>query len=320
MGFTQNLVNSGGGDGTSVIQKAEINLDRISSGGILLETQAEQFLTVMQRQASILRVCNVQPLNSPTQSIDKARFVSRVLNRGVEGTAPSEAQQSAPEFSKATWNAQEMVAEVPITVSAVEDAINRRNFVDMVLTLLANRAATDVEELMIKGDTASANSFFSLWDGMLVSATSNIHNAGGAVFDYDTAGDAIRTMPPEFRRRGMLRFMLDSNSEQFARDGLAARGTSMGDTHQTEYLPIRLSGIELLPSDVWPNDLGLANNETEIILASLDNVAVGVWRQMRIEQEYSARHRKASYILSLRADFTYLVEDAVVKITNVIAN
>jgi hypothetical protein len=303
------------------VNKAAVDTGYLSANGAyLLESQQNRMIAIMQKRPSILGVAAIQPMTSHQQRFDHGRFDSQVLHRANECENPSESQISRPDLGYAQLTAKTFKAVVPLSYDAIEDAIGRGDFVNTVLSQLTARAATDIEMLVIRGDVTSPSSFFSSWDGMLASAVSNIHLAAGAQFTSDVASDLIKTMPEEFRGdRQNSRFFLDYDSEQNARNSLASRATNLGDSSVVGNDAVEYFRIALLASDVWPNDLGVGNNETEVVYTSRENIGVGVWRDMRLEQDPDPTSQCINYVLTLRVAFSYMYEPAVAKAINVLA-
>jgi hypothetical protein len=301
------------------IQKAEISRQYLfDNGGLLVEGQQQSVIMIMQKVASILGVANIQPMSSHTERLDTMRFTGRVTRRGNECEVTDTVR---PTLKKPTLRAETFRAVVEASYDSLEDSVGGPDdFVDKMLNALTSRMVTDIEELLINGNTGSADPYLQAWDGMLASATSHIYDATLARFTKDVANDLINTLPTEYRKnRAGMRFFLDHNSEQYARSTDAGRATGYGDSQLVNNNPVEYFGVPLLASDVWPNDLGPGTNQTEVILTATENIGVGVWREMRLEQEPNPKAQCISFVLSARVAFTYLEEDAVAKAINVLA-
>lgn len=306
-----------------VISKATINRDYLqTNGGFLIETQQDRMIAIMQKRPSILGAINIVPMTSSRERFDYGRFASSVMHLSNECENPSESQVSRPDLGKATLQSRSFKAVIEMSYDAIEDSINQDVFVNTILQQLTARAATDIEYVVVNGDTALVgDTLLSAWDGMLKSATTHVYAAGGVSFDNNVASDLIKTLPSEFRsRREDMRFFLDFDSEQNARNSDANRATDYGDTQLVNNRAVQYSGIALLPSEVWPTNLGVGNNETEVILTSRENIGVGVWRDMRLEQDPDPSAQCIRYILTMRVAFSYMYEPAVAKATGVVVS
>jgi HK97 family phage major capsid protein len=299
------------------IKKADLRLSNILDPlGELVPAQANNFVRLMQKESVLLGAANVEVLRAKKQRVNKVRFAQRILRRGVEGQALSQADRSAPDFTVAEFDTQLMKAEVNLTQEVLEDNIEGDRFISTLLELMSGAIARDLEDVVVNGDTSIVDptNLLGTFDGMLVSATTNVTNALGSVFDQNVANAMIQTMPVEFRKnRAAQRFMTDHNSDQNARNTQATRATELGDDQLTNYNAVRWHGINLMPIDVWPSNLGGGLDETNVILTALQNVGVGIWRRFKITREVDNRADTVSWIASVRADFKYIEETAVVK-------
>jgi hypothetical protein len=85
--------------------------------------------------------------------------------------------RSKPTTSQITLTTSEVMAEVRIPYEVLEDNIERGGMADTVLALIAERAALDLEELLILGDTASGDAYLALMNGILKRVTTNVVDA-----------------------------------------------------------------------------------------------------------------------------------------------
>jgi HK97 family phage major capsid protein len=312
--MSTNILNNEYGT-DDVVQKADLRLSTLAPAGLLNEQQSQNFIRVLQERSRLLGLADVQQLRGPKQTVENFRFASRITRRATEATSLPASGRVVPDFGKAEFDVQELIAEVNMSQSALEDNIENKTFENSLLEAFVARVITDLELAVIQGDTALVtDDLLSVWDGMLKSATSNIYNAAGSKFTAQVASDMLNTLPNEFKNnREVLRFMLDHNSDQNARNSQASRATQLGDAMLQSSAPVQFFSVPLLPCDVWPNDLGVGLDETEVILTSTKNIAVGIWRRINISKEWDPRARTMSFIATLRADFTYIFEPAVVK-------
>jgi HK97 family phage major capsid protein len=113
---------------------------------------------------TILNEARTVFLSAPKREINKVGFGTRILrNAATEatqselggGTSLAAANRSKPTFEKVTLDTKEVIAQVNIPYDVLEDNIERDNFSDTIVAMIAERAALDLEELIILGDTAS---------------------------------------------------------------------------------------------------------------------------------------------------------------------
>jgi HK97 family phage major capsid protein len=305
----------------TLIQKADIALsDLISDGGYLNPAQAQEFIRLAIKQSVLLSRVRVIPMRSHTQELDQIKFGSRVLKPGTCATELDAGDRTKPDLSQVVLSSQLFKAEVHLDDCVVEDNIENGNFPQTVMTLMAERVGLDIEEVIANGDTSLgvADPLLDVLDGVRVQAVSNIHDFAGAGLNKDDLSDMLKTMPTRHRRRkSEMLFMTTHDAEEDYRNSLASRGTALGDAYVTEDRSARYSGIDILPVDVWPDDLGGSNDQTDIILTHPKNIAVGFWRQVKFETDRDIRAGKLIIVATVRFDVKYVEEDAVVKGINV---
>ena len=128
-----------------------------------------------------------------------------------------------------TLETKEVIAEVHIPYDVIEDNIERGNIHtplqtgaggihQTIVDLIAERAALDLEELGIQGDTANGtDAYLALQDGFLKLATANVVNVDG-VFDKAAVKQALKTMPTRYlrNRSAMDHFVSVDNETEVA--------------------------------------------------------------------------------------------------------
>jgi hypothetical protein len=305
----------------SIIEKADLALqDLVTGGGYLQPEQAQKFMRLLVKQSVLLKSATVRPMKAPKSSVSQIKFGSRVLRRGQERTALTEAQRAKPDLSHVELDAKLFKAEVDLDDEVLEDNIEAGDLRQTVMELLAQAISRDMEELVIAGDTASADPFLSTMDGLLKKATSNVVDAAGAPISKDLLDDLLRTLPSEYRSdKTALRFFCAVDSEQDYRSTLAERATAAGDRMLEESPPVLYSGVPLAPIPLWPENLGQNSNRTASILTHPKNVVVGIWRQIRLETDRDISAGVLKIVATLRFDATYAEEPGVARLTQLAA-
>ena len=306
-------------DNKSIIEKADLALSDLLSGGELLPAQAKKFIRLLIHESVVLKMATVKPMKSKTQSVEKLRFGSRVLRRGQEGTALPLADRSKPDLGKTDLNAKLFKAEVDLTDETLEDNIEQGNLKQTIMETLGDAVARDIDEILVQGDTASADPFLAQFNGMLAAATSNVVDASSALFTKSVMRAMLKAMPTEFSRdKRRLAYLTSTNAELDYRDSLSDRATALGDKTLIEAADrTRYAGIPIVDVPMMPEDLGGGSDETASILADPKNLAVGVWRKFRMETDRDITAGVWKIVVTMRMDFKYIHEPAVVKAINV---
>lgn len=317
----------------NLLQKADWAIgDLTANSGLLNPEQANAFIRKLLIQPTLLAQARRVVMNSPTRKINKIQFASRILKAGFN-TYPSGAtralddsvnrERSKPTTEQIELNTKEVIAEVRLPYEVIEDNLERGNIglsrdgggasnggiVSTIMDLIAERAALDLEELAILGDTGSADPFLALTDGYLARFTSNIVDAGGAVISRTVLKNGSKTMPTQYRRnRAQMRHYVSTENEIEYRDTLANRETSVGDAMHQSLSPVYAAGTQVEGVGLMPSASGLLTHPLNLIF--------GIQRQIHIESDKDIRNREYIIVLTARVDMQVEEELAGVKYTN----
>ncbi len=305
-------------DNRTILEKADLALSDLIVGGELVPAQAKKFIRLLIKESVIMSLGQVRPMASKKQLVEKIRFGTRILRAAAESTPLPEADRSKPDLSKVELDAKLMRAQVNLNDEVLEDSIEQGSLRQTVMELMGEAISRDIDEIVVNGDTSSGDAFLAQFDGMLAAATSNVVAGGGNPLNSDDLKGAIKAMPTEFiRNKKRLRFLTSVDAETDYRDTLSARETVAGDKFLQEDAPIMYSGIPVMDVPLFPEDLGGGNNETNVIMIDPKNIMIGFWRKIRMETDKDIEAGVLKIVASMRFDFKYVEETAVVKVTAV---
>lgn len=305
-------------DNRSILEKADLALTDLTSGGLLQPAQAAKFMRILIKQSKLMGMSTVVPMKAQKQLIEKIRFSGRVLRAGTEAQALSQGDRSKPDLSKVELDAELFKAEVRLDNEVLEDSIERQELRQTIMQILGDAIARDMEEVAIQGDTASADPFLAKFDGVLKQATSHVVDAGTVALNKQLFRDCLRAMPSEFlRNKADMRFLTSTDAEIDYRDALADRSTVLGDKFLEQEAPVAYSGVPVIDLQLMPENLGGGTNCTNMLLLDPKNINFGVWRQIRIETDKLVSEGVLIIVATLRFDVRFAHEDAVVKATNI---
>ncbi len=308
-------------DNRSLLAKADLALSNLTTdGGLLQPEQAAKFIRLMITESVLLPYVTVDPMKSFKKTIEKIRFGSRILRAGESATALPVADRAKPDTSKVQLDVKLFKAEVRLDNEVLEDSIERGELKGTIMELMAERIATDTEELVIQGDTASSDVFLAQFDGLLKQATSHTFDAGGVKLTKSVLRDAMRAMPTEFRKnKRSMKYMTSSNAEIDYRDSLSDRATPMGDAKLENDAPVNYGGINVLGIPLFPENQGTGTNMTSVVLADPKNINLGVLRSIKVETDKNISEGVLIIVATMRMDMKYAHEPAVVKAYNILA-
>jgi hypothetical protein len=155
-------------------------------------------------------------------------------------------------------------------------------------------------------------------DGVLKQATSNVVDAAGASISSPLLTDLLKSVPSQYLRdKKAMRFLTSVDADLDYRQSLAARATVAGDKFLEGDVPVLYSGVPLAAVPLWPEDLGVGNDQTAIVLTNPKNIYFGIWRKIRIETDRDVSEGVLKIVATLRFDVKYADEAGVAKAINV---
>ncbi len=306
-------------DNRTVLEKADLALaDLTTGGGMLQPAQAQKFLRILIKESVLLKQATVVPMRSPKQLIEKIRFAGRILRAGSEAVALQPADRAKPDLGLVELDAQLFKAEVRLNNEVLEDSIERAQLRQTIMQLMAEAIARDMDDVIVSGDTTSADPFYAKLDGILKQSAANVVDAGTQPTSKIVLRDMLKSMPSEFlRNKKEMRFFTSVESEIDYRDSLAERATVVGDKFLEQDVPVMYSGVPLLSVPMFPEALGPGNNTSAILLTDPKNIQVGIWRNIRIETFKDVPAGVLIIVATLRFDVKFAEETATVKAINV---
>lgn len=298
-----------------VLKKADMTVqDLVTGGGYLNPEQADRFIDLIIDQPTILNSVRTVRMNAPQRLVEKVGFASRILRAApASGTYLSDTDRAKPTTEKIQLTTKEVMAEVHLPYDVLEDNIERGDFEDTIMRKMAERAALDLEELLILGDTGSADTYLKVMDGLIKQVTTNVITAGsGEKFSKDLLFNAVKAMPSKYlRNRSQMRFWASVDNEAYYRSALADRETNLGDAMIQGFNPVYAFGIPVVPAALMP--------DTKVVLTHPQNIIWGVQRQINVETDRDIRARVLVIVMTLRIDMKLETEDAAVLVQGITA-
>lgn len=301
----------------TIIEKADVTLATLASGGLMNPEQADTFLRMVQSAPTILKDSRFVQMASDTRKIEKMGFGNRILRPGVEGKVLADADRSAPSTSTVTLNAKEVIAEVHITYDTLENNIEGDNLQNTIMQMIAERAALDIEELIVNGDKTSTDPYLALFDGLRKQATSHVVDHAAGVFTKDVFKKAYKAVPAKYLRNPKdWKFYTSHGLEVEWKDQVAGRQTNLGDFSLQGGLAsaygVPVGGIAMLQPYT-----DSTKTVSDILLTHPKNIVTGMSRNIRIEVDKDIRARKFIIVLTAKVDAKFEEEDAVAKVIKV---
>lgn len=309
-------------DNKELIQKADLALSDLATAGRLNEEQTDRFIRKLMDTPTILNACRTVTMKSPTRQINKIGFGSRMLRPAQASTALSQADRYKPTLEQIKLETDEVIAEINLPYDVLEDNIEASNNTgsplqagpggihQTIVDMMAERAALDLEELGLKGDTTSGDPFLALTDGWLKRGSiTNLVNAGGLQISKDVLKAGVKAMPDKYlRNRAAMRQFISVDNETELRDLYASRQTALGDASLQGTTPLYMHGSQIMGAPMMPTTDGLFTDPL--------NLLFGIWRNIQIEYDKDIRTRSFIIVLTARVAFQVEESDACVRYQN----
>lgn len=304
----------------SLVKKADMAIGDLATAGLLNPEQTNRFLRTLIDSPTILNVCRVVTMTSPTRKINKIGFGSRIMRKATSATALDSSDRSKPDLSQIVLNTDEAIAEVRIPYDVFEDNIEGGNpfvpmgasaggLMDTIITLIGERAALDLEEYALHGDTANPDPYLAMGDGWLKLADQHIVDASGATISKSVTKSVAKAMPDKYlRNRSALKHFVSVDNETEYRDTYANRNTALGDSMLQGTSPVFTWGSEIVGVPMMPNNRGLFTDPLNLIF--------GIQRRVTLEYDKDITARVFIIVLTCRIAMEIEEHDALVKTTN----
>lgn len=299
------------------VQKADMALADLTSGGKLVADQRKRFILVNIKGQVMMQRVRVTTLKRETEEIPKmTTFGTQVWHPGTESQALTLAQRSKPGFDKVTLTSQEVVAQVDYPRYVLMDQVEGPQWHNTMIGYLGIHTKRDFEALICRGYTSSTNTLLAMFNGIIYGASSNAYAAGGVSLDSSVLAPTIKTMPSEFRHQGSLSFFTNEVAHDSYWAELEARGTGLGDTSIQNAVSLRYRGKDVVEVPEFPNDLG-AGTETVVMYMDPKQFIFAFHEDVELQSEYNIRERVWTVVVTARIAQGYEHEPTVVKTTGV---
>lgn len=309
--------------GQELSRKADLELANLTSGGGLLTMeQNETFIRRLEDSKTILNAMRVYPMNGPTARINAIGFGNFITypasqdrnanTTGFDGRKFKPAWRSAPTTTHVDLATKEVMAVILLPYEVLEDNIERGALQNTVLALIADRFATDMEAMVVRGVSGGSDPIplLNYMDGVYQLSTDHVVDAAGQVMNDALFTAAIKAMPKKYRNNlESLRFLMGSDASLDLRDARSARATLLGDRFVEDNSPLRAKGIQCLPAS--------ANPESQMMLTIPQNLIFGIQRNVRVEVDKDIETREVKIVVTARVACEVENHDAVVKVVNI---
>lgn len=313
------------------LQRADLALSDLSAnGGLLSPEQTNTFIDMVVDQPTILKQVREVRMTGPTAKINKIGMSGRMLraatqtgganDNGSNDRYLAKAKRSAPTTSQIEMSTKEVIAEIRIPYEVFEDNIEGDNFEMHVMRLIAERAALDLEELALFGDTTNAtDDFLALHNGYMKRATAHVVDNAAAGANDAMITTSLLAMPQQYLRYlpQMRAFISQANKIKFQASRIA-RQTALGDASVVGNMALVSQGLTIEEAPMLASDtLAVGGAGKKGLITNPKNLIFGIQRHLTIETERDIRSREFVIVLTMRIALNVEDSNAVVKLINI---
>ncbi len=300
------------------IEARALDTGLFATGGALPAEVRDQFIDfVIEQQATLSRIVVIR-MNAPQGHTDELRVSTRKIRKATEGVAPTPADSVTTK--RRTLNTVETILGEDITMTLLEDNIERAGAEGHIARIIATAFGNDSNDLVWNGLESDSDPFININNGYLF-LLQNSQNSDITDEDLSSSPPATGTkamqrllqkMPTKFLGRTDHVFWAAVTFAQKYAEEVSARETVLGDQVLVQGFPaLRYFGIPLVP------ETHISAAVQRLILTPTSNLFWGIQRVLRIDSEFRPRTRLIEYTLTARTDAEYATGEPVVNGFNV---
>ena len=266
---------------------------------------ATPIMTIMVEKGVLMGLADVANMVSKTMLWPKGQFGSRFMRPATENSALALGDRSSPStLTSVELTTVAIKGEADLSDEVLEDnAFGEAQFLAWIKSAIAPAVQRDVETMVIQGDTTSADTLLALQDGFLkrLTATAAQVDAADVKFTRGLGNTIKKAMPVALREPDpSMRFLMPSNIAQDYVDSVAQRATPLGDQSVMEGAVERLFGVDIVGVPLMPTNVGTGSHCGNVIYVNPKNLLIGIWRDIRVEQERSVRAASTAIVVRMR--------------------
>lgn len=316
--------------------------DMKTGKALLNEAQLGYLLEKMQLASPVLSMAHFDLMPRTTKELTRIEPNGRILQSGYkdDGTINNELEAARFKYDHNDLIAKKLKTKLSITDEEKEDNIEGPSLEQHLLGIMGKSLGRDKEAWGLFSDTTYDSTALASWvtsyggkngetfkmfktaDGWIKKAANKVTSKGigtGSSFDLANGGveemfdTMIYALPPEFRTREKLVFFVPFEVEDAYRNVLKKRGTNLGDTLQTGFVPVTYKNIPLIPTPAFDAvDMRALTGNVTSMLVQPEQMAWGIYKDVTIEPKRITEDETTEYYYRMRGDIQYYFQDAAV--------
>jgi hypothetical protein len=308
------------------------------NGGLLNPEQSARFLDYMFDATVIGKVARTVRMRADTTEIDRMSVGERLMTLATEGD--NTGSNAAVTFSKISLTTKKLRLDWELSTESLEDNIEGADLEDHIARMMATQAGNDIEDLVLNGDTSSATTFLTAFNGVVKKAKTSgrVVDAAGAEVSRAVFNSALKAMPRKYKqRRNDLRFLAGSNLIQdFLYKNSITAGTANPEDIASSVIrgqQVALGGpagfvapfafgipiveVPLLPETQTGDYTSATGSHGDIHLTFPNNVVIGIKRDVTVYRFFWPKKDSIEYTMFTRVGTQIEQADCWVVVKNV---
>ena len=270
----------------------------------------DDFVLCATRQSTIFNDARRVIMDSPIVGIDRTGFTERLLEPGEELITPNRRQ---PKFAQERLVARELIGDVGISDQALRRNKMRENYVGLMIDMMGTQGGQDWESYAVLSNTQldpADDALLASNDGWIAKARNHIYGKSNEDFDGTDPiamfNEMLKRYPKNYlRNRNSLRFYVDSDIYSDYIDIKGERPTIVGDNTIETNIARPYKGVSVVEAPVLNEARDIEGVGATAMLVDPNNLVYGIFEEVTLEPERTARGRLTDYVMTMEVDQAY---------------
>ena len=273
----------------------------------------EDFVICATRESTIFNDARRIIMDSPIVGIDRTGFTERLLEPGEELVTPN---RKKPKFAQERLVAKELIGDVGISDQALRRNKMRENYVSLMIDMMGTQGGQDWESYAVLSNMnidPDNDPLLASNDGWIAKARTHIYGGNRKTGDDFDGTDPVamfnemlKRYPKNYlRNRRNLRFYVDSDVYSDYIDIKGERPTIVGDNTIETNIARPYKGVQVVEAPVLNEARDIEEVGSTAMLVDPNNMVYGIFEEITLEPERTARGRLTDYVMTMEVDQAY---------------
>ena len=231
-------------DGEARINKALESSDFSSQGGLKNADRTNVFESYLRGTNDMMGIADIEFTNTLRKQYDKEFIGRRFLEPGTEATTFTDVKE--PDYKTGTVTLQKFTGADTVTYESLVENIEGKGYLAKLHAKNMRKAANDLSDVAVNGDTTSGTPFYAKFDGFAKLADNGyVVDAEGSNIKRNIFYQGFRALPKEvIRNKSSLKWFTNTLLQTDWREVYGDRATmggdaaTMGVTYSPDAIPL----------------------------------------------------------------------------------